>query len=320
MKISIIVTRYNENWKTCKPLLDSLKMQQGFDFNDLEVVYVNDNDDEFVIEEQYPFSVKVISQGHKGVSSARNFGFDNTTNDFVMFCDCDDMFIELYALHLFSQREEFDIIKSPFVEDQVIDGKLRLIRHDKDTTFNHGKMFKRSFLVENNIRFREDLTIHEDSYFNVLTNIIAGQNQYEMSPAVYLWKYNDNSIVRRDRKLFVFRTYDHLMKCRRAICEELKDRGYITEFYQSVAKTVMDAYYDFQKEDVKEENREIIEKAFASFRDFYKDYEEFFKEININDIARMMYLSRAMSYENGFKYEKQTLEEFLKGNLYIKKR
>lgn len=320
MKISFVVTHYNEPWEICKPLFDSIAEQLGVNFNDLEVIIVEDGEGKDFLDLEdltgYPFEVITLSQGHKGVSSARNYGLDHVTGEYVMFCDCDDRFVSAYALHVYIKafrQAMFDIVKSPFLEDQIIDGELKLIRHDGDITFIHGKFYRVDFLKENDLRFNEELTIHEDSYFNVLANMLADGNIHEMSPAVYLWKYRDDSIVRVDKDAYVFKTYEHLMKVRRAICKELERRERYAEFYQAVSKTFIDSYYDFQRPDCfKEENKEIITKAEKAFSKFYKEFKDEFKNVNTNDVAQMMYICRINAFENGMKIERETLKEFLK--------
>lgn len=316
MKLSFVVTHYNEPWEVCKDLFNSIDDQLGVDFDDIEVILVEDggkplSGDIFTI---YSYPVTIINQGHNGVSKARNIGLDHVTGDYVMFCDCDDRFISAYGLHLYfkaMKQGSFDIIKSPFVEDQVVNGELKLIRHEKDITFIHGKAYRVDFLKENEIRFKDDLTIHEDSYFNVIANMLAEENIYEMSPAVYLWKYREDSIVRKDRDAYVFKTYDHLMKVRGAICRELERRERFPEFYQAISKTMIDSYYDFQRPDCfKPENKEIVEKAEKAFAGFFKEFREEYKNVGINDVAQMMYICRVNAYVNGMKVERETLQEF----------
>lgn len=315
MKLSFVVTHYNESWDICRPLFNSLVDQLGVDFDNIEVILVEDggkplDGDLFTI---YPFNTLIINQGHNGVSAARNIGLDNVTGDYVMFCDCDDRFISAYALHLYikATKNLYDVIKSPFVEDQVIDGELKLIRHDNDITFIHGKLYKVDFLKDNDIRFDEELTIHEDSFFNVIANMLADGNIYEMSPAVYLWKYREDSVVRKDREAYIFKTYDHLMKVRRAICLDLKKRERYPEFYQAISKTMADSYYDFQKPDcLKEENKEIVAKAEKAFAGFFKEFREEYKNVGMNDVAQMLYICRVNAYANGMRIERETLQEF----------
>lgn len=315
MKLSFVVTHYNESWDICRPLFNSLADQLGVDFDNIEVILVEDggkplDGDLFTI---YPFTTTIINQGHNGVSAARNIGLDHVTGDYVMFCDCDDRFISAYALHLYTKATKnlYDVIKSPFVEDQVVDGELKLIRHDNDITFIHGKLYRVDFLKENNIRFDEELTIHEDSFFNVIANMLADGNIYEMSPAVYLWKYREDSVVRKDREAYIFKTYDHLMKVRRAICLDLKKRERYPEFYQAISKTMADSYYDFQKPDcLKEENKEIVAKAEKAFAGFFKEFREEYRNVGMNDVAQMLYICRVNAYANGMKIERETLQEF----------
>ena len=315
MKLSLVVTHYNEPWDIVKPLFDSLKVQLGVDFNNVEVILVEDGDEVLNPEVfEYPYEIKIYNEGHNGVSAARNIGLDHCTGDYVMFCDCDDRFVSAYALHLYIKATKsglFDIIKSPFLEDQIIDGELKLIRHDNDITFIHGKFYRTEFLRDNELRFNEELSIHEDSFFNVLANMLAEGNIHEMSPAVYLWKYRDESIVRKDRDLYVFKTYDHLMKVRRAICRELERRERYPEFYQAISKTFIDSYYDFQRpECYKEENKELITRAEKSFSEFFKEFKEEYRNVNINDVAQMMYICRMNAYANGMRVEHETLKEF----------
>lgn len=317
MNLSFVVTHYKEPWEVCKPLFDSLADQLGVDFDNLEVVLVEDggeplDEENFV---GYPFKVKTYNFGHNGVSASRNIGLDHIKGDYVMFCDCDDRFISAYAIHLYLKaisQGMFDIIKTPFLEDQVIDGELKLIRHDQDITFIHGKLYRVDFIKDNNLRFNESLTIHEDSFFNVLANMLADGNIHEMSPAVYLWKYRDESIVRKDRELYVYKTYKNLMDCRKAICRELEERERYSEFYQAISKTFIDSYYDFQRpECYLEENKELITAAEKEFALFFKEFKDEYKNVNINDIAQMMYLCRINAYANGMKIEHETLKEFI---------
>lgn len=316
--LSLVITHYNEEWAVCEPLFQSIAMQLGIDFNDIEVIVAQDGDAtteylEKLAHNDYPFKIALYTQKKKGVSSARNLGLLNSEGEYVMFCDCDDQFISVYGLYLMLKHTEagFDCIKSPFVEDQIVDGELKLIRHEHDISFIHGKMWRKQFLLDNNLKFNEKLTIHEDGYFNVLANMMATK-QHELQPAIYLWKYNDKSVVRRDRDLFIYKTYSNLMDCRIAICSELWDRGYINEFYQAVSKTVIDSYYDFQKpEAIDPNNKKIIEKAEKEFARFYKKYREFYNEVNINDIAQMMYLCRTTAFVNHLRVEQETISQFL---------
>jgi len=315
MRVSIVVPHYKESWDVVRPLFESIDSQLGFDLENLEVILVNDSpEDRFSgdLFEYYNFKTKIVNKGHHGVSASRNFGLEEATGDYVMFCDCDDRFISAYALYSFAKHFGCDIIRTPFLEDQLIDGDLKLIRHDGDVSFVHGKMYRREFLLENNIKFDPKLTIHEDGYFNIIAHTLAGENIFEMSPAVYLWKYNEESVVRKNSELFLFRTYKDLMDVRIAICKDLKKRELINEYMQSVLKTVIDSYYDFQKpEALDPKNAEVIKSAKDEFVRFYKLFREDYNELGVNDVASMMMVCRTIAFRNGMRVEQETLREFI---------
>lgn len=318
MKLSICVPHYKEPWEVCHFLFDSIAMQQGIDFGDVECVVVNDGEEDIILGEHfdnYPFRIRYFVNQKSGVSATRNFALDKAEGDYVMFCDIDDMFLNNYGLHMCfaAMNECYDAIKSCFIEEQKdANGNYSITRHDKDNTFVHGKLFRRAFLLQQNVRFKPELTVHEDGYFNLVATVCAETDKYIETP-FYLWKWNDNSVVRTDTHLFVMRTYDHLMKCREAICDELKERGKDAMYMDAVAKTICDSYYDFNKpEYIADVNAEECYKAKQSFKRFYNKYNKDFAKCSLKRIGELLQYCRATAVRNGFVIEKWTLREFLK--------
>lgn len=317
MKLSICITHYKEPAEVCKPLFDSIALQRGIDWGSVEVIVANDGKDgglDTVPLPLYPFDIKFVSHDHKGVSATRNLAFDNATGDYVMFCDCDDMFLNNCGLHLVfsAMNENPDVIISSFVEELIdSEGNYSITRHDKDATFIHGKAFRRQFLLDEELRFKDELTIHEDGYFNLLAQVCT-DNQKEITTPFYLWKWNSDSVVRTHMKDFTLETYDHLMRCREAICEELNKRGYVNEFINAVVKTVVDSYYDFNKSTwLLPENKPARERAERAFKKFYLRFGKEYKEANITRIAEIMYVCRQHAYANGLRVEQTTISDWL---------
>lgn len=64
----------------------------------------------------------------------------------------------------------FDSMVSVFIEESrnPETKEVVYINHDMDSTFVHGKLHRRQYLIDKQIRFNDKLTIHEDSYFNIL--------------------------------------------------------------------------------------------------------------------------------------------------------
>ena len=315
-QISLVVTHYNEPWDVVKPLFDSIAVQVDYDLSKLEVIVVNDGTGELTFPNNYDFEVRQLTPEKCGVSACRNLGLDNATGDYVMFCDCDDMFCSMFSLNVYdkaiAESPLYDLIRGSFIEDQFVDGAWKLIRHDMDVVFIHGKLWKKEFLLENEIRFKEDLIIHEDSYVNIIGTILAQGSTRETQVATYLWKYRDESVCRRDSHNFVYKTYKDLMKTRNAISESLDRRGLITELHQTVAKTVLDSYYDFQKpEALKPENADMMNRAKKAFKKYYMRWKDIYKEVGIPDIASIMSMCRQGAVNNGMRIEQQSLHEFL---------
>lgn len=321
MKLDIIVPHYKEPFEVCKYLLDSIAMQRRILFENVRVIMVNDGDycvftDSLFSE--YPFAVDYVVKEHGGVSAARNFGLDRSNADYVMFCDCDDGFLSNYALHMvFSAMQEgFDYLYSNFIEETFDEkGNPTIINHDADLTFMHGKCYRRQFLVDNGLRFDPSMTIHEDGYFNMLCYVTAmrdGKLRYIQTP-FYVWCWNDNSVVRSNRKDFVLKTYKNVMQTRAGICKELKRRGYKEDYVDAVCMTVLNSYYDFQKTAWRTtQNKKRFEEAEKEFRGFWMKFKNTFNNCTNQKISEVARVARETALKNGFLFEQNSLKSFLR--------
>lgn len=187
MKLQILVPQYKETDEVIKPLLDSIEIQQNVDLkNDVGVIIVNDGTDVYISDEllsRYTYHIDYIKSEHGGVSATRNKCLDHATADYVMFCDADDMFYNACGLYIVFREMDnggFDSLVSAFVEEtrHPETKEVMYINHDMDSTFVHGKIHRREYLLEKNIRWNDNLTIHEDSYFNCLCQRLAKELKY----------------------------------------------------------------------------------------------------------------------------------------------
>ena len=328
MTLDIIVPHYKEPWEVCKYLFNTIACQRGILFNNIRVIIVNDGIDEpekpvFGIGahenmRSFPFDVMYVEKEHAGVSAARNYGLDRSNADFVMFCDCDDGFLSNYALYMIfsAMQEGFDYCIANFIEETFDkDGNPQIINHDKDVTFMHGKIYRRQFLIDHNLRFDERMTLHEDGYFN---NIVFSTANHEgtmkkISTPIYTWCWNKNSTVRKDSKDFVLRTYEDVMLTRDGICEELKKRGYDEDYENAVCMTVLNSFYDFQKGSYhKAENARYLKVAEKAFRRYWMKYKKVFLGCTNIKIAELARAARENACKNGMLFEQQDIKSFLK--------
>ena len=327
MKLDILMPHYKEPWSLVQPFFDSLKAQRAIDFADIRVIMVNDGkqvdsnlslDDLEEMQLRYPFRVDVFFKQHEGVSAARNYALDESIADYVMFCDCDDSFANIYGLRfLFDQMEKgYDAISSIFLVEYMDNGQLRITYKDNDVTFVHGKAYRRQYLIDKNLRWKPELTIHEDGYFNCLAMMFA-DTKTKIDTPFYTWKYRTDSVASKEDETFVLRTYKNVMDARIALTKEAKRRGRLEDARGFIAKTVLDSYYDFNKTvALKPENKEIVEKAEREFRRFYMKYRKEYLACTVDQIAQVAAISRATAFTDGFKLEQKTLSEWLNHIVY----
>lgn len=190
--ISIIVPIYNKE-KYLKKTLDSIINQK---YKNLEIILVDDcsTDGSYEICKEYlekDSRIKLLrNEKNSGVSKTRNMGLDNASGEYIGFVDADDYIEESMYDVLLKDMFEYDL---DFVQcgislsdDQVRTTYYDIVFYDNadlilynyltenvfsDVVFD--KLFKKDIIGD--IRFREDLLIHEDTEF--ISNVVARSNK-----------------------------------------------------------------------------------------------------------------------------------------------
>ena len=265
MKLQILIPHYKERAEVIEPLLDSLAIQQSVDFSEIGVIIAYDGKEAYDLPDwsEYPFEVKHIHPEHGGVSATRNAALDAATADYVMFCDADDMFCHVCGLYIIMQEIEqgFDTLTSLFIEEtRHPETKQTIyINHEIDSTFVHGKVHRRQYLLDNGIWWNPALTIHEDSFFNILCRELAKEDRAKYCPTpFYLWKWRDDSVCRHDPD-YILKTYNNMFDSNDALVGEFEKRGVEDKARFYVGFMIMDAYYTMNK-------KEWIDKTHAHYR------------------------------------------------------
>ena len=318
MKFQILVPQYKETEEVIKPLLDSIAIQQSVDMNEVGVIICNDGSDVFLSDEflkSYPYKIEYYKEPHRGVSATRNACLDHSTADYVMFCDADDMFYSVCGLWLMFREMEtgFDSIVSLFVEESrnPQTKKVDYVNHEMDSTFVHGKVHRRQYLIDKDIRFNDKLTIHEDSFFNILCQNLSKNVKYCSTP-FYLWKWRDDSVCRHDPK-YILKTYNNMLDSNDALVDEFLSRGMQDKATFYTVFMIFDAYYTMNKPDwIDQENQEYRDNTEKRFSEWFKKHKDMWENIPIND---KMYISnqvRSRSVMEGMRMEAITIDQWLK--------
>lgn len=202
-KIDIIIPAYKAQGTILKTL-SSIACQTIVD--DLEVTIVNDccpnGSYEKYVKMFSPYmtirEIKMSENGGPGL--ARQFGIDNTENQFVTFIDADDTFSGALAL----ETLRAGIALNPTIQCCVgtfaeLHENLQIVPHQNDMVWMFGKIYKRDFLNKYKIRFN-DTRANEDTGFNTIVRLLCSNNPNEVvhwiNETVYYWHEKKDSITR----------------------------------------------------------------------------------------------------------------------------
>ena len=315
MRLQILIPQYTETDEIIKPLLDSIAIQQNVPFDEIGVIICNDGSDVFLSDtllQSYHYKIEYHKQPHRGVSATRNACLDYATADYVMFCDADDMFYNACGLWILFREMAtgFDSLVSNFVEETRFNKEVNYINREMDSTFVHGKVHRRQYLLDKGIRWDDRLTIHEDSYFNILCQNLSKNVKYCQTP-FYLWKWRKNSVCRHDPK-YILKTYRNMLDSNDALVDEFLRRG-ITDkasFYTVVM--IFDAYYTMNKPDwINQENREYRDSTELRFSDYFQKHEDLWGNVTIQDKMAISSGVRMRSVQEGMRMETITIDGWL---------
>lgn len=319
MKLQFLIPQYKETDNIIKPLLDSIAIQQQVDMNEIGVIIVNDGSGIYLSNRflnSYPYKVEYYKEKHHGVSATRNACLDHAVADYVMFCDADDMFYNacgLYILFREMNLEPFDAMVSVFTEEtrDPITNEVVYINHDMDSTFVHGKVYRREYLIKQNIRFNPALTIHEDSYFNCLAQKCAKEVKFCPTP-FYLWKWRDDSVCRHDPK-YILKTYNNMLDSNTALVKELlkRNKKEDAQFY-SVAM-IYDAYFTMNKDEwINQENKEYRYNTEKRFKQYYLEFKKLFNSVDKQTRTQIVMSIKNRMYQEGLLMESITFDDWIK--------
>ena len=323
MRLQILIPQYNETDEVIKPLLDSIALQQNVPFEEIGVIICNDGTAVHLSEEllsSYPFEVQYHLEPHRGVSATRNACLDYATAEYVMFCDADDLFYNACGLWIIFREMEsgFDSLLSVFIEETRLPNPMNpeeklvtYINRDRDSTFVHGKVHRRQYLLDQRIRWNPALTIHEDSYFNILCQNLSPNVKYCTTP-FYLWRWRDESVCRHDPK-YILKTYRNMLDSNDALVDEFLRRGMLDKAAFYTAFMIFDAYYTMNKPEwINQENgeyRQSTELRFASYYEKHRDLWDSLPPVNRMQISNVV---RSRSVSEGMMMEAVTIDGWLR--------
>lgn len=216
MEVSIIVPIYNvENYiEECVESLINQKTDVIY-----EIILVNDGTKDKSREkiEKYKEleNVKIVDKENGGLSSARNAGLDVASGKYILFIDSDDFVLDDFVekLYSYANSNELDVAfsaykfyfdanniknyKGIYSENEIFTREEALKNLLVKKTFRTevwDDIYKREFLVANNLRFTEGV-INEDEEFTAMVLATANKIGY-LNYYGYMYRQREGSITK----------------------------------------------------------------------------------------------------------------------------
>lgn len=291
--ISIIIPVYNCE-KNIMKLLTSLQNQT---YKKLEVLIINDgsSDNTQKICEMYckkDLRFKVFNKKNGGVSSARNYGLDYATGEYVVFIDADDNIADTCLEKLILSKNNGDLIIGTIVS-MLSNGKVysidKIIEKDSiNILLNHwsacNKLFRREDIK--NIRFDEKVSIAEDlkficDYLCEINPVVFWSHEAE-----YLYTLDENSAMRSKYNYRFLKGFETEIQC----YIKLLDSGFSVKSTPIIGNGAYQVFTRFLALPIIEQRR--LKNDYVIAKKWCLKYKEIIRRSNINSKKKIIiYLS-----------------------------
>ena len=312
MLLDLFITHWTEPWEVGRNGFQILSLQRAVDWSQIRVTLVHDGTEPFPDEyfDEMPFTVNQFSIPHGGIAKARNWCIDHSEATWIKWCDFDDMFAGVYSVQQIMNvlnNDQFDLLWFDLLCDDH--GKV-INRTERNPVFVHDKVFRRSFLLEKGIRFKEDLTWCEDSAFLALIEMDIDHQRIGKIKAqapIYLYIVRDGSLCNRPE--IKFANLKSFFKRHCYVAEEFKKRGLTVQYNTMCVRTMADSYYTLVKApDIEEDKTEFTAEVWK----WYEDHLEAIGDCTRQDFDLVMKAVNRERFDGGV----ITAEEFIE---WIKK-
>lgn len=318
--LEIIITHWKEPWVICEKLIQTLDIQRGMDGQACGVTFVQDGEDCGDLDlarlaRRYPFITRIIRIPHGGISAARNVGMDAADAEFIMFCDCDDMFYSCDSVRKMlnairdSQGRADVIWGTMYIESRTAAGKWSLRAMGWNLVFTHAKAWRLSWLRERGIRFQEGIDYSEDSLFNAVAAMELSPGRVRgIQEPIYVWCLRAGSCT-SDRANDP-RNRAHLARHRILLPQIARERR-PQEAAAKAVRGIFDAYYELTGGRVPEDEGEKLAEIYT--RELILPWEAEIAGMDPEERRQIMAASREHAVrEHGFREETILFGDWIK--------
>ena len=283
--ISIVIPVYNAE-KYLEQCLNSIQNQT---YKNFEVILVNDGSmdhsesicmDFVKVDTRFKYFTKV----NGGASSARNFGLDNVTGDYITFIDADDWVDENHLEVLMNNIKEnnSDMAVSSIKKfDNVSNFEFRVYSNQEKYLLNYNKLNREEFLVilpkliyaSNSYKIAVSKLFKKELVTNIRfdESIIYGED-LEFFFKLYL---NINSISYVDEVTYIYRLHDESSSSKFGQLHMEQELAIYKKMYEKIEELGLPTIHYYTT------IRDLLEfrKDYFDNRDLYNEYVEFLEKI-----------------------------------------
>lgn len=249
-RFSIIISAYNIE-KYIKRAIDSVLEQT---FTNYELIVVNDCSTDKTLEkiQEYddPRLIIINNEKNRGLGAVRNIGIEKAIGEYIVHLDGDDALFENTTLEKIDNiigKDKPDIIYLGFqdvggynkIHLSTAENSTKKARLTCDINFSvPSKCWKREFLLENNIKFMENI-YYEDMVYSTHATILAKNYKYGEFPTFKYYRNRVGSIMSTPsmrRCSDMYRMLSYLMDLYEITPEEYKP--YLLSFIKNETKSL----------------------------------------------------------------------------------
>lgn len=232
--ITIVVPVYNSARYLDRCIQSIIKQT----YKNIEIILINDGsiDESFKICLKYKAKdsrIKVINKDNSGVSCSRNIGIEVSSGEYIVFVDSDD-FLNYDMIEKLVRRQINSKSNITFCGFNVIDSKEKLkkvnieenlsisienlFQEYIDVFFENililplwNKIFEVSIIKNNNIKFKKDFSMFEDTIF-ILEYLNNANKISYINETLYNYCVNEQSITSKYRDK-TYESFKYFWKC-----------------------------------------------------------------------------------------------------------
>ena len=295
MKISFIIPVYNNG----KLLEEIIKKIEYMYLEEYEIILIDDGsqDDSAMICEclsRKNTKTTWIHQENQGVSAARNTGLKNASGEYVLFLDADDtieseklsklfkklndapeidivvygLSFDYYHNNVLYRRDELKTPLKGVKERKVWLQKLLDLYDANSLSPIWNKVFRRGFLIENNLYLRNDMFLYEDLEYS-LRCMTRCSNIFFEPDIIYHYRQSEdegNTGRRLMRIDHIYSTVDQI----EAALDQFAERSTDNIIEEAIKNILISLYLVLAREKIAVSNMKQIKQICEDFAVWYR--------------------------------------------------